>query len=365
MDKHTCKLCSRRFANGRALGGHMRSHLATHVFHSSSSSSGFDQEDPDLERQETVGFVSYGLRENPRKSSRLVDPHFNVSRQLSSGVVLDGESETDSCRRTTTNTAAAAAAAVASVSVSAAAAAATSRRRSKRQWRRQSPVSCTSDATTSSDVDVAFCLIMLSQDSWDDDAAAPVVKRERYTEECRQSELSDYSLRAMSSFGSRKLVGKGKGKYVCVTCNKVFKSYQSLGGHRANHKKLKPPPPPPTAVAIASPGYEEDEEDLHFDSNVRHLKTSPIHECPVCSRVFKSAQALGGHKKAHFLSSSTATQIPTNLSASTNAITVSSSADAVKFERSFIDLNLPAPMEGDDAEIGSFRVDDSAVSCVG
>ncbi|XP_078440543.1 zinc finger protein ZAT1-like [Wolffia australiana] len=28
MEKHACKLCSRRFGNGRALGGHMRSHVA-------------------------------------------------------------------------------------------------------------------------------------------------------------------------------------------------------------------------------------------------------------------------------------------------------------------------------------------------
>ncbi|KAI9086115.1 hypothetical protein K1719_031948 [Acacia pycnantha] len=29
-----------------------------------------------------------------------------------------------------------------------------------------------------------------------------------------------------------------RGKFECTTCNKIFDSYQALGGHRASHKKI-------------------------------------------------------------------------------------------------------------------------------
>uniref|UniRef100_A0A7N0VG98 C2H2-type domain-containing protein n=1 Tax=Kalanchoe fedtschenkoi TaxID=63787 RepID=A0A7N0VG98_KALFE len=54
-----------------------------------------------------------------------------------------------------------------------------------------------------------------------------------------------------------------------------------------------------------------------------------IHECPVCYKVYKSGQALGGHKRSHLFSSTS------------TAAAHSSDADNVWL----IDLNLPAPLE--------------------
>ncbi|KAE8708641.1 RGPR-related, putative isoform 1 [Hibiscus syriacus] len=98
MGKHKCKLCARTFSNGRALGGHMKGHLAIHPlpqkttthqhqhgdstdsYSSSSSSTGQEQEP----REEKIRVLEekclvYGLRENPKKSLRFADPEFSFA----------------------------------------------------------------------------------------------------------------------------------------------------------------------------------------------------------------------------------------------------------------------------------------------
>ncbi|GFZ01158.1 C2H2-like zinc finger protein [Actinidia rufa] len=191
MERYKCKLCSKAFANGRALGGHMRSHLAnlpsppktqqkqlidgTESTESASSLSSSERE------SEEKGLV-YGLRENPKKSFKVVDPEFLES------VVQDRESETESPKNPTRQ------------------------RRSKRTRTMREPgstelepVSSVSD--TSPEEDIALCLMMLSRDTWSssDDV----------------SELRPSQTR----------------KYLCETCGKVFNSFQALGGHRTSHKK--------------------------------------------------------------------------------------------------------------------------------
>uniref|UniRef100_A0A1J3DPV0 Zinc finger protein ZAT9 n=2 Tax=Noccaea caerulescens TaxID=107243 RepID=A0A1J3DPV0_NOCCA len=88
MQRHKCKLCSKSFCNGRALGGHMKSHLVSSsqpatrkklgdsVYSCSSSSDGKS--------------LVYGLRENPRKSVRVFNPD-----PESSSIVYNSETETE------------------------------------------------------------------------------------------------------------------------------------------------------------------------------------------------------------------------------------------------------------------------------
>ncbi|XP_057807329.1 zinc finger protein ZAT4-like [Salvia miltiorrhiza] len=294
--KHRCKLCFRNFANGRALGGHMRSHMmklyageeeeekAGEIEHdfqssysrpsSSSSSSSeeeeeYEGEDEEEEEERERGYV---LRENPKKSAIMADHDF------SSVVVQDGESETESCRR-----------------------------RSKRvrsdfdvfevrkakqlleNEQASSPLSSVSDATP--EEHVARCLIMLSRDTWH--------KVEK------------------------KMKNKFRGKYRCEECNKLFRSYQALGGHRASHKKIKAAPPPRTPSG------------------------KKIHQCPFCDRIFSSGQALGGHKRSHFIG---AAAIERNSSAISQVLS--------------IDLNLPAPLDDDEgSQIAISAVSDAEFVC--
>ncbi|KAL0703032.1 hypothetical protein Bca4012_069458 [Brassica carinata] len=135
-----------------------------------------------------------------------------------------------------------------------------------------------------------------------------------------------------NSGGHHNKHGHGKGKTIkkqktsqsfqCKACKKVFTSHQALGGHRASHKKVK--------GCFATQDKEEEEEDEDEDedeykeeddeeeeeeeedkataadhNNIITRKRSNAHECTICHRVFSSGQALGGHKRCHWLTPST------------------------------------------------------------
>ncbi|KAK3008442.1 hypothetical protein RJ639_014440 [Escallonia herrerae] len=311
MERRQCKLCDRSFASGKALGGHMRSHLATlpvppkvqlgeyHTESSSSLSSAGDEEEEEEEIESEEKVLIYGLRENPKKSFRLVDPQF-----LDAGsVVQDGESEAESTRNPTRKRSKRAR----KVGVAAAAAAAAAEEMKKiPQLRKPSsttesvaelePVaSSVSDAST--EEDVALCLMMLSRDVWTS------------SDECEEVKPREFK---------------------CGTCKKAFNSFQALGGHSTSHKKR--------SVGAAK--------------NVDH---QGVHECPFCYRVFGSGQALGGHKRSHLLASSTdatakVAQLGEGLVQQNKATNFSESI--------LIDLNLPAPVEDEDLS----QLEESAVS---
>ena len=271
--------------------------------------------------EENAQFVNYGLRENPRKSFRLVDPEFSsIFPPVDPSIILqDRESETESSKPPSVC------------------------RRSKR--RRRSPVPplepyfdpepVSSVSNTTPEEDVARCLMMLSRDSWTNDSS-PEKKPKNFNR--LTDDLSEEELTTMAK-------SRRRTKYRCGTCRKVFRSYQALGGHRASHKNLRTCVPP-TQNEEEEEEYEDAERgvenqiqevdsELNFASSTGERK---IHECPVCFRVFGSGQALGGHKRSHLVNSP--------VKAATKKITtkVASSLPLVHRE-SFIDLNLPPPDE--------------------
>ncbi|CAN1331746.1 Zinc finger protein ZAT2 [Linum perenne] len=113
-----------------------------------------------------------------------------------------------------------------------------------------------------------------------------------------------------------------KGLFECKACKKVFNSHQALGGHRASHKKVK-------GCFAARLDNHQNEENMAEDYVIatQHAKTtsssssfqldnnnnntvsssskrkSKVHECSICHRVFSSGQALGGHKRCHWITS--------------------------------------------------------------
>ncbi|CAK9319226.1 unnamed protein product [Citrullus colocynthis] len=358
MDRHKCKLCFRSFSNGRALGGHMRSHMmnlpvpakgeeaavaAAHgqlseegdsaSFLSSPSSSEGDAEEKG---------VSYGLRENPKRSIRVVDPEFSFAVDAGSVVLQDRESETESSKNPT-------------------------RRRSKRtrkpdrhhqqqlhhhynvfkrlqekkvgqpeSWTEAEPVSSISGSTT--EEDVAFWLMMLSRDKWTKQQGG--YEEEEEDEEEEEEEDEEEEEESMEETDDSEAVkfpkNRNRGNYKCETCNKVFRSYQALGGHRASHKKIK------VSVSYNNPhsqlGRQHENAAATTSGSMAERK---IHECPVCFRVFSSGQALGGHKRSHVTAYSIPPKTPEK-----------------KLSDSLIDLNLPAPFEEDDLS----QIELSAVS---
>ncbi|CAL4915505.1 unnamed protein product [Urochloa decumbens] len=323
MDRHTCKLCFRRFHNGRALGGHMRSHVmaaaATAAYSppppplppsrqhspplSLASTSSTEMDDKPAQHKQ---MASCGLREGGKKRFGIAGAHeFSGGGAAGGGssVVQDGESDTESSPRF-----------------------AVSRRRSKRARRPRAPpadpeqpASSVSDATP--EEDVAMSLVLLSRDSWTRSRSGP----EHHCVPASSEAEHD--------------VARPRVRHQCGACKKVFRSYQALGGHRASVKKGKGGCVPAPATPPAAP-----------PSKARRGETGPvIHECPFCFRVFESGQALGGHKRTHMPYAGAPAPCP---APSTPAKCGDSSGS--------FDLNVPAAADDDfelsavyDAEFGS------------
>ncbi|URD81617.1 C2H2 zinc finger protein [Musa troglodytarum] len=252
MEKHRCSICFRRFSSGRALGGHMRRHVTVAAtvptkllgHHAGAVEEAVEEE----EVEELTKEASYGLRENPRKSFRLVDPEFSSAFAAiepagsSSVVVQGGESETTNHRRL-----------------------------SKRpRHRSHAPTSDPESSDVTTEEDVALCLMMLSRDSW---TAG------------NDEEINGRRIAARSRPPRR-----GRSKHQCGTCKKAFRSYQALGGHLASHRR-------PTACIPPVRSRTDGDDDSLASIDAK------VHECPFCFRVFPSGQALGGHKRSHLTSS--------------------------------------------------------------
>ncbi|KAJ8470509.1 hypothetical protein OPV22_024852 [Ensete ventricosum] len=309
MERPRCRLCGRRFSNGHALGGHMRSHrnsaarpvMAQQALPSpSASSSSFSVA---AEGRPAMG--AYGFRKNPKRSFRLVDPEFSSSVVAggSSTVVHEGESDAES-----------------------------SFRRRLSRPRRQvdavadaKPVSSISDAST--EEDVARCLMQLSRNAWSKSEAEG--QRPNGLDEANEAEEEEIYYDQVEEEKGPPLAARSRRKrtrYQCSTCGKFLRSYQALGGHRASHKRVEVERIPTVADADAP-----DREPKLF-------------ECPYCYRVFSSGQALGGHKRSH-LSSAITAPLHRPLPA----------LSPVVLEGSFIDLNLPATPE-EEAELSTLSV---------
>lgn len=329
METHKCKLCCRSFDNGRALGGHMRSHMLNLYVPGQHDDYESIRSYSDEEEEEDKGVLNYELRENPRKSFRVVDPEFSV-------VVQDRESESESFKNDDLDRV----------------------RRSKRiqsfdhenlgcesKKSKLSNETNSSGSETTEEEDIAYCLIMLSRDKWRSPKRINKYVSMDYFDAYNDDEDEEDEEEVVKI---NKSGNKGKGKYRCETCNKVFKSYQALGGHRASHKKIK------------ATNFEENEKDNRYNSNANGAEVK-IHECPVCFRVFASGQALGGHKRSHGIGLSNGIVAAT---AKNRTQYISLEQGPVKEFSKYggetrIDLNLPAPVCEDEF---SSQVEVSAVS---
>ncbi|KAL5073299.1 hypothetical protein RYX36_012283 [Vicia faba] len=358
MEKHKCKYCYRSFSNGRALGGHMRSHMMNLPIPPKPTRSPPSPPPPppptiqlsfEAESDASPSSSSlYSLRENPKRSFIFTDPNQFID---AGSIILqesrESETETESSKNPT-------------------------RPRSKRVKKldtakpNESGLSSSSDITT--EEDIAFCLMLLSRDNnnnWRTKTQTQTQTQQHNYHDQEQQEQHHYYIdeeededdeeeeeieeieeeesEAESEEEEEKPLKKVRGRYKCDTCNKVFRSYQALGGHRASHKKTK-------ILAGDSTSQHDDKiniENINVNINVNVEKK--IHECPVCFREFSSGQALGGHKRTHGIGTSSAaaststTTIAAAVTAATNVEVVVRSS--MKFGDSLLDLNLPAPMD--------------------
>ncbi|KAL1806283.1 hypothetical protein DCAR_0832073 [Daucus carota subsp. sativus] len=161
-----------------------------------------------------------------------------------------------------------------------------------------------------------------------------------------------------------------KRKYNCVNCNKSFNSFQALGGHRPCNKRTTPT----FHLEYESDDYSLEDEDMALDSTPiqrygykkptsrdysvdakKRIRPKKVkgHQCPFCPKIFKSGQALGGHKRTHFINAPIDFHPPSpdiNQEAAVQEATTCRNLQEATATRSLIDLNLPAPEQDDELD---------------
>ncbi|KAJ8485414.1 hypothetical protein OPV22_017899 [Ensete ventricosum] len=148
---------------------------------------------------------------------------------------------------------------------------------------------------------------------------------------------------------------KQKNRYKCLICNKSFHSYQAFGGHRSSHMRMKASMEAGTydggsstckKSSIESNAYTATKQTDEDSSSGRRggagagseaSKKLKEYHCPICRKVFSSGQALGGHKRSHFLPNSSYE----------GAMVIQQHPSVMP---NMLDLNVPASVVDDDED---------------
>ncbi|AES87521.2 putative transcription factor C2H2 family [Medicago truncatula] len=369
--KHFCKICKKGFGCGRALGGHMRAHGI------GDETSQMDDDDPASDWE--GGNVPpsnkrmYSLRTNPNKlkscrvcehcgkeffswksflehgkcNSDDADEEFIISSPESDAMADDGDG------------------------VSARRGCGWSKR--KRSMRTKvGSYNNNYNNPSSEEEDLANCLMMLSNAIVDplevepEESCASASKDEERRNPMNFIAPLSYRIPYENNNNNNKAKGVAKGLFECKACKKVFNSHQALGGHRASHKKVKGCfaarlDQNPDDSIVEDDVITQDEffpskpnSTLQYDHGTSNNPTlmassskrkSKVHECSICHRSFSSGQALGGHKRCHWITS--------NAPDTSTLARFQQFQDQIeqipKFDNSSepidlkLDLNLPAP----------------------
>jgi len=235
-----------------------------------------------------------------------------------------------------------------------------------------------SNCPSSEEEDLANCLMMLSNATVDPTEADTEAEAEAEAEEsCASASKEDQERRnPMNYFVAPiscrapvdKNKGVAKGLFECKACKKVFNSHQALGGHRASHKKVK-------GCFAAKIDRNDDilavvEDDVITHTNEEFFPTksnstlqfdqgcsnnpqsasvskrkSKVHECSICHRIFSSGQALGGHKRCHWITSNAP---DTSTIAKYHPFHDQAEQTNPNSLNLKLDLNLPAPVDHQD-----------------
>ncbi|KAF5744291.1 hypothetical protein HS088_TW08G00891 [Tripterygium wilfordii] len=343
--KHYCKICKKGFGCGRALGGHM---IRGHGIGDEGAE--IDEDDPasdwedKLEGNATNNKRMHALRtSNPNrfKSCKICE---NCSK-----VFLSWKSFLEHGKCSSED--------VESLVSSPGSDGKDGTPRKGFGWYKRTKVGdFNSNCPSSEEEDLANCLVMLSNATVD----PPLTEPEESGASASKDEDRGNQISFIAPVSCRQLaIDKAKGVFECKACKKVFNSHQALGGHRASHKTVKGCFA--TLLDHSLHGGLADDDDvitqgelfptkspstLRFDHGITSSsnpissssrKKSKVHECSICHRVFSSGQALGGHKRCHWITSN-----------SQNA------SSLPKFHQDHnsnpligltLDLNLPAPAD--------------------
>ncbi|KAG1362170.1 putative Zinc finger protein ZAT10 [Cocos nucifera] len=375
--KHYCRVCKKGFGCGRALGGHMRAHGInddTLGGHADTDDDPASSEWDDKLNPPGGHKRMYALRTNPNrlKSCRVCE---NCGKEflswksfLEHGKCSAGEDAGDDSLGSSPRSDADADDPVRGC-------AGWSKGKRSRRAKAIVPLCPSSEE----EIDLANCLVMLSAARVDpmlivepEESCASASKEE----DRRQHPITITATTDRSKAPAPPSPAVPRGMFECKACKKVFSSHQALGGHRASHKKVK------GCFAAKLDDLDEapldDEISTHDNNTTSEMamaivpfdnpplavtplkKKSKVHECSICHRVFTSGQALGGHKRCHWITSSAPDAAAV---AKLHPLPPDHAAAGLHpqltlrpmFESSdTLDLNLPAPVEED---LGGVRQD--------
>ncbi|XP_050387325.1 zinc finger protein ZAT9-like [Argentina anserina] len=325
--KYFCKICKKGFGCGRALGGHMRAHGI------GDESEQIDEEDdPPSDWEDKTGGGNnvpstntkcmYALRTNPNRlktcrncencgkefmSWKSFLEHGKCSSSVDAADSLVSSPDYEDDRRGCSGWS-----------------------KRKRSLRAKVGTFGNSHCPSSEEEDLANCLMMLSNATVDpmeaepEESCASASKEEERIRNPMNNYMAPVSRGMAVENNKAKGVANSKGLFECKACKKVFNSHQALGGHRASHKKVK------GCFAARLDHLEDSMADddvitheeffpskpnssLQFDhgsstpsSAYTSKRKSKVHECSICHRIFSSGQALGGHKRCHWITSNAA-----------------------------------------------------------
>ncbi|XP_043716976.1 zinc finger protein ZAT9-like [Telopea speciosissima] len=370
--KYYCRICKKGFGCGRALGGHMRAHgIGDEINHMDDDDSAGDWDDklgaagnppPGTKRM-------YALRTNPNrlKNCRICE---NCGKEFSSwkAFLEHGKCSSEDAEESL----------VSSPGSDDYDDDVDERRgfgwsKGKRTRRlKLGNGNSNSNCPSSEDEDLANCLVMLSTARVDplvaetESSCASASKDEERRNLTGVATATPPPPPAMNRLSNDKAKGVVRGMFECKACKKVFNSHQALGGHRASHKKVK------GCFAAKLDDLDESQIDedvitnddfsmpnrsinaiLPYEHQISHpplaipsKRKSKVHECSICHRVFTSGQALGGHKRCHWVTSNspdTSHSIPRFHQLEDHNHQLHQRPKINKSEP--LDLNLPAPID--------------------
>ncbi|GLT65837.1 hypothetical protein SLA2020_382420 [Shorea laevis] len=293
MERHRCKLCSRSFANGRALGGHMKAHLATLPLppkpqqladrtESASSSSSSSVKSKTGKQRKRVWLMGQ------RERDRVKEPNSPaIQAESETGCCGDSESELAQVEKTQF------------VGVAGS---------------DEFGVGYFSGGRCCHVPDDAF------EGHQDEKQRGEQDHQERSAAKTKEpEELEEIKIRRV------------RGKHRCEKCRKTFRSYQALGSHKTICYR----------------------DEAGHDGNERIFECPFCDKVFGSGQALgghKRSHLLGSSTTTAAAAANAAAAAAAAASASASA---SAAASSLKFEISVIDLNLPAPAEEDDFSVVS------------
>ncbi|KAF3636609.1 putative zinc finger protein [Capsicum annuum] len=308
--KHYCRVCKKGFVCGRALGGHMRAHGI------GDEGANIDDDDPASDWEDKFGGSvkggnkrMYQLRTNPnrQKSNRVCE---NCGKEFSSWKSF---LEHGKCSSEDAESLVSSPGSEGEDYINNGGRKGYGWSKRKRSLRTKIGTISTSTYPPSEDEDLvlAKCLIDLANakviDMSLDEPEESCASASKEEERARNP--MNYLTPLVSTrvpFDNKAKGVSNKGLFECKACKKVFNSHQALGGHRASHKKVK------GCYAAKQDQLDDsliDDQDMNITQDEftlqgsKSMKKSKIHECSICHRVFSTGQALGGHKRCHWITS--------------------------------------------------------------